>query len=107
MFPLMRLTPRQVQKIKEVVARHFGESATVRLFGSRLDDRAKGGDFDFFVELAGLSAEQVVEGKHRALAELFHSREFFERKVDLVVCRSDSGFRLPIYELAQREGLPL
>ena len=48
----MRLTPAQVQTVLHIVAEHAGDAACTYLFGSRLDDRARGGDIDLLVETA-------------------------------------------------------
>ncbi len=47
---LMRLTLAQHHTILETTVRIVGPEACVYLFGSRLDDRAKGGDIDLLVE---------------------------------------------------------
>ena len=49
-FP-MRLTPAEHTTIRETVQAIAGTGSRVRLFGSRLDDRARGGDIDLLVEL--------------------------------------------------------
>ena len=46
----MRITPMQLQAIQQQIHQYFGDSATVWLFGSRLDDTQKGGDVDLYVE---------------------------------------------------------
>lgn len=48
----MRLTPAQVQTVVRIVSEHAGDAARTYLFGSRLDDRARGGDIDLLVETA-------------------------------------------------------
>lgn len=48
----MRLTTEQISVIKQKTALIFGDDARVYLFGSRIDDDAKGGDIDLFVDLA-------------------------------------------------------
>jgi hypothetical protein len=49
----MRLSPRSQAIIHQAVAQRWGDRAPVRLFGSRLDDAAKGGDIDLHVQVQG------------------------------------------------------
>ena len=46
----MRLSPDQTRVILQCVRQQFGADAGVMLFGSRLDDGARGGDVDLLVE---------------------------------------------------------
>jgi len=46
----MRLTARARSVIRRTTADVFGQDARVRLFGSRVDDRLRGGDIDLLVE---------------------------------------------------------
>jgi uncharacterized protein len=46
----VRLTPEQIHAITQTVSRLTGGTAEVFLFGSRLDDRARGGDVDLLIE---------------------------------------------------------
>ena len=46
----MRLTKQQIHTIAQIVSRLAGTGATVYLFGSRLNDQAKGGDIDLLIE---------------------------------------------------------
>ena len=46
----MRLTPAQATLIVQSVRQHIGADASAMLFGSRLDDTARGGDVDLLVE---------------------------------------------------------
>ena len=47
---MMRLSLDQIQTITRTVSRLADGTAEVFLFGSRLDDQARGGDVDLFVE---------------------------------------------------------
>ncbi len=46
----MRLTKQQTHTITQTVTRLAGTGSAVYLFGSRLNDQAKGGDIDLFIE---------------------------------------------------------
>jgi len=46
----MRLSVQQRRIITRVVSRFAGEAAEVYLFGSRLNDQARGGDVDILIE---------------------------------------------------------
>lgn len=46
----MRLTQQQTQIIVDTIERMSEKSAEVFLFGSRLDDQARGGDVDILIE---------------------------------------------------------
>lgn len=46
----MRLSTVQARLIVQCVRQQFGADASVMLFGSRLDDAARGGDVDLLVE---------------------------------------------------------
>lgn len=48
----MRLTDDQVQIIRQLARQVAGSQSRVRVFGSRLDDAAQGGDVDLLLELA-------------------------------------------------------
>jgi len=47
----MRLTEEQLRSIRRIVRDTAGPDAKVMVFGSRVDDEAKGGDLDLLVEL--------------------------------------------------------
>jgi predicted nucleotidyltransferase len=46
----MRLTPQQIQIITDVVTRLVGATAEAYLYGSRLNEQARGGDIDILIE---------------------------------------------------------
>lgn len=46
----MRLTREQTRFIVESIHRQLGSQARVLVYGSRLDDKARGGDLDLLIE---------------------------------------------------------
>uniref|UniRef100_UPI0040470956 nucleotidyltransferase domain-containing protein n=1 Tax=Rheinheimera sp. TaxID=1869214 RepID=UPI0040470956 len=100
----MRLTEHQQQIIKQVLLKHFGKGSELRLFGSRADDSARGGDIDLYIEPDLSNADDIVEAKLNAMVEL--QLALGEQKIDLVINRKTGTF-LPIYKIAKETGVRL
>ncbi len=96
----MRLSAETARIIHDTAAEIFGQP--VRLFGSRVDNNARGGDIDLYIE-ATLSSEEAERRRLRMLARL--ARQLGERRIDLVV--KTAGPALPIHEVALRDGVVL
>ena len=58
--PPMRLSPEEIAAIRRLVGGRFGADAGIWLFGSRLDDNARGGDVDLYVEPERLPDENLL-----------------------------------------------
>ena len=82
----MRLTDGQARTIVRCVRQQFGADAQVMLFGSRLNDAARGGDVDLLVET---TARPTL--RQRALATMALERAL-NLPVDIVaVQRGQAG----------------
>ena len=103
----MRVTPQQVETVKMLAHRHFGDDAMVWLFGSRADDSKKGGDYDFLVETSLDQPDVIIDHKIAMIVELQSSPLFEDEKIDLIVKRRNSSFDMPIYAVAKQEGVQL
>lgn len=96
----MRLTNYQIQAIRQLARQVAGSQSRVRVFGSRLDDTAHGGDLDLMLELTdpvdnpALMAAQMSARVSRAMSG---------RKVD-VLLSAPNLMRLPIHDIAFKEG---
>lgn len=77
----MRLSAEQAAAIRTAARDAFGPSVVVRLFGSRTDDNARGGDIDLHVEAPAEVADLDHEVRFRALLW----RALDEEQVDVVV----------------------
>ena len=99
----MRVTKSQIDAIRDIVAALAGDDATVRLFGSRLDDHVKGGDVDLLVEIP-----RPVEDPAPLAAGIAGrvSRAMDGRKVDVVIA-APNLLELPIHKVAREQGVRL
>lgn len=96
----MRLTEQQAEAICQVACELAGPQARVRLFGSRLDDAARGGDVDLLLELP-FATEQPALLAARVSARI--SRLMDGRRVDVVVSAPNLK-HLAIHDVALRTG---
>lgn len=104
----MRLSPRQIAILKTAVVRHFGPDARIWLFGSRVDDTRRGGDYDFYLETGLTDPAEIIERKLKLLMELHMTPAFEDEKIDLVIrSLADWSTELPIYRVARHEGIAL
>jgi uncharacterized protein len=89
----MRLTESQIEIITTLVRKYFSDNAIVFLFGSRTDDRKKGGDIDLFISTPD---ETLMDLTHRIAFLVELKRRIGDRKIDLVfdnsVTRSKKNF---------------
>ncbi|WP_024327293.1 nucleotidyltransferase family protein [Thioalkalivibrio sp. AKL19] len=99
----MRLTDEQQTIIREEVRRAFGPDARVKLFGSRVDDAARGGDIDLYIEADG-TPNELLDQELRLYVAL--QRQLGERRVDIVVHPRGAPPR-PIDTHADRTGVAL
>jgi predicted nucleotidyltransferase len=102
----MRLTEQESHAIVAAAVDVFGVDAQVALFGSRVDDRRRGGDVDLLVHVPeALDADSVVRRRARFVAMLW--RQFGERRIDVVVWPMVGEELPPIVEAARRQAVPL
>lgn len=95
----MRLTAGQIQAIKQTVQARLGLPTQIRLFGSRLDDEAKGGDVDLHV-----SVVQPVDVWAAAQCASRLERSLDGRKVDVRIWAHGQPV-LPIDRVAFSQGV--
>jgi predicted nucleotidyltransferase len=99
----MRLTETQIQAIHTTAEEIFGSDARVSLFGSRVDDHARGGDIDLLIEV-----EHVLDNRP-AMAARFSARlqrRKGEQRIDVLII--DPNTRLqPIHRVARETGIRL
>ncbi len=97
---IMRLTPAEVDIIRST-AKIVYKDARIWLFGSRIDDRKKGGDIDLFVDTTGTA---TLKDKLRFLVLL--ERKGISRKIDLII-KSPNLENRSIFDTARKTGILL
>jgi len=96
----MRLTDQQIELIRQLACQVAGRRARIRVFGSRLDDAARGGDLDLLLELPEpVDNPALIAARMSARV----SRALQGRKVD-VLLSAPNLMRLPIHDVAFDEG---
>jgi predicted nucleotidyltransferase len=99
----MRLTDEQRSVIKALTEEFLGPGARVRLFGSRVDDSARGGDIDLLVEVPG-SLDSPVMVAARLAARIERALE--GRKVDVLLVDPNTALQ-PVHHSARHHGIVL
>jgi predicted nucleotidyltransferase len=93
----MRITAAEHQAIRQAIT-EVDPEANIYLFGSRADDKARGGDIDLLV----ISKKICLMDKLTVLARLH--RILGEQKIDLAIFPDLSR---PFARLARESGVPL
>ena len=99
----MRLKSQYLAPILATAHELGGPDAQVWLFGSQLDDAARGGDVDLLLDLPAPVAEPAMLAARFATRV---SRLMHWRKVDVLV-HAPNIQRLPIHDLAFARGVRL
>ncbi len=93
----MRLSVNTITILTNLVKKHFGETTEVRLFGSRMDDSARGGDIDLQV----FAPNSTYQDEFAFLVDV---ERHLDERVDLRVQR---GEPLLIDKIAHKTGVLL
>lgn len=99
----MRLSSKDIIALRTTIGGIAPDAAAIRLFGSRLDDDARGGDVDLMVDFT-----DPIEHPAQLAARLAvrASRAIGGRKVDIVL-RAPNLAQSAIHRLALEEGVIL
>ena len=99
----MRLSEVERRAIVTIAREVIGGDVQVRLFGSRADDRARGGDIDLMVE-TGRALPDRLQQELRLGVQL--ERALGGRRVDLLLVDPTVPLQ-PVHNVARREGVAL
>lgn len=99
----MRLNSQTLLAIQQAASECFAPGATVRLFGSRLDDARRGGDIDLLIEPpTQLTPGDLVATRNAFLARLY--RVLGEQKIDVLIAPASEPDDRPVVRTARRDG---
>ncbi|MEN8128645.1 MAG: nucleotidyltransferase domain-containing protein [Pseudomonadota bacterium] len=99
----MRLSSQMQTIIRDTVHEVFGLEATVFVFGSRIDDNAKGGDIDLLIQ----SANPIQRREHKALQLVAKLQiRLGDQPIDVLVLDPQTP-RQPVHEEALSVGVRL
>lgn len=79
----MRITTQEKQAFIAVLAKYIDEDAELRLYGSRANDNAKGGDIDLVLITSHKTAEKLMYFKAKILSEI--KTIIGDQKIDLLI----------------------
>ena len=99
----MRLSSLQMDAIRQAATQLAGSTARVWLFGSRVQDDARGGDVDLLLEL-DVPLDEPAQLSARLAAKV--SRAMDGRKVDVLI-KALNLMLLPIHSIALAQGIRL
>jgi len=99
----MRLSGQTQQVIRNTVREIFGVDATVSVFGSRVDDSARGGDIDLLVQ-----SDRVVEQREQKILQLVARLQIRlgDQPIDILVLDPNTTLQA-VYKEAVRTGVKL
>lgn len=99
----MRLTEFEIESIKKLAPRHFGTNVQVYLFGSRTNNKKRGGDIDLFIRNADTSYLKI-RTKINFITDLILL--IGEQKIDVVL--DNPGMEgSAFYDTINKTGIPL
>ncbi|MDQ1362674.1 MAG: hypothetical protein QG652_534 [Pseudomonadota bacterium] len=101
----MRLTRHQIETIRKSATELFGRNTRVWLFGSRVNDMARGGDIDLYIEPQSSEMDELVNAKLHFLMALHQALGY--QKIDVVIRPANTTEELPIYGIAKKTGILL
>ena len=100
----MRVSENAVTVFKHAIQAAFSRDSRVILFGSRVDDRKRGGDIDLMV-VSDLERTDMETARIAAITKI--QMDLGEQKIDLIVTNDPAGDPRPVVREALRHGVEL
>lgn len=102
---VMRLNSNEVDIIKRSFRDQFGKQDHLWLFGSRVNDEARGGDIDLYIETHICNIAEAKEKKFQFLLNL--NIQLGEQKIDIIQNILFLNEDQLIYNIAKKTGILL
>ena len=100
----MRLQPKEIDAIAQAAQDAFASGTAVFLFGSRVDDRKRGGDIDLLVEVpVALSPTELVRRRTHFVSRIY--RLLNKQRIDVIITAQDQPASQAVVATAKREGI--
>ena len=97
----MRISKSTIYSIKQYSRESFGNDAEVYLFGSRLNDKSKGGDIDLLIK-TNVPKNEHLEKKLNFLTKLHMTLGL--QKIDVIVESMNPDNKMEIVRIAENKG---
>ncbi len=102
----MRLSNNESNVIKKAVIKNFGSTAKVFLFGSKIDDTAKGGDIDLLIDAEDCSGTNQQMKKLQTMTDI--QMKIGDQKIDIIFSSNKNNKNISLIEtIAKRDGIQL
>lgn len=101
----MRLTSNEIDIIKKCFQAQFGANDHLWLFGSPVDDNARGGDIDLYIETESATLKEAFDKKFEFILSL--NMQLGEQKIDVVLNVLSLKQEQPIYDIAKETGIQM
>jgi len=101
----MRLSSAEQNTIITTFQKYFVPNDHLWLFGSRTDDKKRGGDIDLYIETLQTDLDTAVRQRSAFVTELWDL--LGEQKIDIVLNLVSHNEDLLIYRMAQKTGIQM
>lgn len=100
----MRISNKEIEVIKKLAVVIFGEGTKVLLFGSRTDDRMKGGDIDLLIS-NNQESQLTLSAKIKFITEL--KLIIGDQKIDVVLDSESTRKKKSFYHSIKQQAVEI
>ncbi len=104
-YDKIRLKVADIDSIVAAFKQNFHTDDHLWIFGSRVDLAALGGDIDLYIETNEIDTALITQRRVKFIHAVINS--LGEQKIDVVIKLNHDPLVLPIYTVAQQDGVQL